>query len=127
CPAEINDRVFALELCECSGISGDWLLFYEGTVTARENKRISVRLEKRFGYRHRPDMEGIDDSNWWCIPRKKHCWSQVKFSDWAGKYMPGQVIVFQESDILNTKIGQVNALSHWLRQKCRQNYPGESL
>jgi len=120
-PVYINDRAFAVEKFECSDISGDWIIFYEGTVTDKKDDTISLRLEKRFGYRYHPDKEGIDNTDWWCIPKKRHCYSPVKFSDWQGKYSENQVVTFPKSQVYNARITIINGISIFLQQNCNRD------
>ncbi len=117
-PVNINDKAFAVEKFECSDISGDWLIFFEGTVTDKSDETITLRLEKRFGYRYHPDKEGIDKKDWWCIPKRRHCYSSIKFSDWDGKYSEKQVVSFTKDKVYNARIKIINGMSIFLQQNC---------
>ncbi len=119
-PVDVNDRVFAVEKFECSDVSGDWLTFYEGTVTDAAGETFSVRLGKRFGYRYHPEKEGIDNTDWWCVPQKRHCYSAVKFSDWQGQYAENQVVSFPKQQVYNADTGIINGISDFLRQNCKR-------
>jgi hypothetical protein len=119
-PLRKNDKAYAFELSQCSDISGDWVLFFEGTVMEIKNDFFSLRLEKRFAYRNRSKEEGIDGTDWWCIPRKRHCYSQVKFSDWGGKFRQEQIVVFKGTDVSNAENGLINVLTEWLERQCNR-------
>ncbi|MCP4111893.1 MAG: hypothetical protein GY749_41255 [Desulfobacteraceae bacterium] len=119
-PVNINDKVFAVEKFECSDISGDWLIFFEGTVTDKSDETISVRLEKRFGYRFHPDKEGVDKKDWLCIPKRGHCYSSINFSDWDGKYSESQVVSFTKDKVYNARITTIIGISSFLQQNCNR-------
>lgn len=116
----LQDQVFAVEKAECSEISGDWVIFYEGRVTNKDPNTVAVSLEKRFGYRYHPEKEGIDHTSWWCVPTKRHCYAQIQFSDWGGKYFPNQIARFPISQVYNAKIEIVNGMALFLRQACHR-------
>jgi len=119
-PIEINKRAFGIESVECSDISGDWIILYEGIVTQKHGNTVLLKLERRFGYRYHPDSEGIDDTNWWCIPRKRHCYCPVNFSSWDGIYFINQIVSFPVENIFNAKIGIINGISSFLKKKCNR-------
>ncbi len=117
-PVNINDRVFAVEKIECSDISGDWILYYEGTITSKESHNLSVKLSRRFAYHYSPRKEGIDDTTWW--PSKRHSYTEVKFGDWKGKYVQGQVVPFPKERVFNARIGVVNGMLILLKDECKR-------
>ncbi len=117
-PVKPDDSVFAIERSECSEISGHWVILYEGVVTAIKADSVFVRLEKRLGYRYRPQQEGVDRNNWWCIPPRRHCYSAIKFSDWKGLYSQNQVVFFPKKRVYNAKIEIINAITHFIQQTC---------
>jgi len=114
----LNDKVFAVEQSECSAISGHWVILYEGVVTAIKADNVFVRLERRLGYRYRSQLEGIDDTAWWCIPPRRHCYSSIKFSDWKGLYSKDQVVSFPEKRVYNAQIKITDSVAHFLQQTC---------
>jgi peptidoglycan hydrolase-like protein with peptidoglycan-binding domain len=119
-PIHINDKVYAIEKYECSPISGDWILFYEGTVAKITEGEIFVKLENRFGYRYRSKEEGINSTDWWCIPMRRHCYAPVEFSDWDGKYAKNQMISFPINQVVNKNITIINGISLFLKQFCNR-------
>ncbi len=118
CPVDLNDRVFTVEQFECSAISGHWIILYEGVVTAIKAEDVFVRLEKRLGYRFRPQLEGIDNTAWWCIPPRRHCYSSIKFSDWKGQYSQNQVVNFPKKRVYNAQIKIIDGVTHFFQQAC---------
>jgi len=119
-PVKLDDTVFAIEQYECSAISGHWAIVYEGVVIATQGDNVFVRLDKRLGYRFRPQLEGIDRTNWWCIPLRRHCYSVVKFSDWNGQYVQNQVAFFPGKRVYYAKIRIVDAVAPFLQQMCER-------
>jgi len=118
-PVNLNAEVFAVEQFECSSISGHWVILYEGVVNAIKTDNVFVRLEKRLGYRYRPQLEGIDDTAWWCIPSRRHCYSTIKFSDWGGQYSQNQVVSFPKKRVYNAQIKITDGITHFLQQACK--------
>ncbi|MDM8515573.1 peptidoglycan-binding domain-containing protein [Desulfobacterales bacterium HSG16] len=119
-PINIDDRVFAVEKMQCSDISGDWIIFYQGIVTQISGELFSLRLEKRFGYRFHPEREGINNTDWWCVPRRRHCYSAIKFDDWKGKYEKNMIVQFEKDKIFNSRITIINGISRFLQQNCNR-------
>lgn len=120
-PLQVNERAFAVEKFECSDVSGDWVLFYEGLVEKTDANTTLLRLEKRFGYRYHPDKEGINESDWWCIPGRRHCYSKVEFTDWGGKYFQHQTARFPTAQVYQAEIGIINSMYFFLQQACHRN------
>ena len=116
----INDSVFAIEQFECSDISGDWVILYEGIITDNADDMLSIRLLKRYGYRYHPDKEGIDGTDWWCVPKKRHCYSEVKFTDWQGEYSENEIVSFPKERVYNANTSIVNGVSDFLENNCKR-------
>ncbi len=115
-----DDTAYALEKVECSDISGDWVIFYQGTVVEKDEKAVTLRLEERFGYRYSPSQEGIDRTSWWCIPKRRHCYSPIAFSDWGGTLTQNQMYRFPVEKVYHAQIGIINGISLVLQQQCRR-------
>jgi len=113
-----GDLVFAIEKFDCSDISGDWILFYQGKAVNISSKDINVQLKKRFSYRYHEESKGIDKNDWWCIPKKRHCYSEVKFSDWEGKYSKNQIKKFSLSHVYRKKDGISKSMLIFIKRFC---------
>jgi hypothetical protein len=113
-----GDQVLAVEKVECSAKSGDWVLFYQGTVSEVGPQAVKVKLESRYSYRHRPNAQGVDPGDWWCVPRRRHCWSPVKFGDWGGQATPGQIKEFMPQVVFYGQEGVVNIMSLVVSDRC---------
>jgi len=118
-PVKPQSTVFAVEHSECPAISGHWVILYEGVATGIQGDHVAVRVEKRLGYRLRPQQQGIDSNNWWCIPPRRHCYSVVKFNDWNGPYTKNQVVSFPQERVYNAKLTIINSMTHFLGRTCK--------
>jgi peptidoglycan hydrolase-like protein with peptidoglycan-binding domain len=121
-PVDIGDAVFAVEKVECSDFSGDYIIFYQGVVTEKKDEWVWVRLAKRYCYYYRPDKQGVNSSDWWCIPVRRHCYSEIKFNAWKGKLHPNQVEAFFQTKVFNARIEIVTGFSQILQQACQRRF-----
>jgi hypothetical protein len=121
-PVNPTDTVFAVEKVECSNFSGDYIIFYQGVVTEKTDAHVFVRLDKRYCYYYRPDKQGIDTNDWWCIPVRRHCYSPVKFNAWKGRFRPQQVVSFPLAQVFNAEIQIINGLAAFLMQTCERRF-----
>ena len=119
-PVHVNDAAYAIEKIECSDVSGAWVLFLQGTVIGQDDQRVALRLLERFGYRYDPKSEGIYREDWWCVPKRRHCYSTVAFNDWGGTYSRGQEQSFPRNDVYNAQIGIINGISQLLQKRCKK-------
>jgi hypothetical protein len=119
-PLHHNDIAYALEKVECSDLSGAWVIFYRGIVVDTDEQTVALRLEERFGYRYYPKQEGIDQTNWWCIPRRRHCYSPISFHDWGGTLSKSQLQRFPLDAVYHAQIGIVNGIATLLQRHCGQ-------
>lgn len=119
-PCKVKDKVYAVEVIECSDLSGDWIIFYTGAVVAKTAHHVSVKVEKRFGYRYLAKKEGINSHDWWCVPSRRHCYSEIGFKDWNGLRVKDDVVQFPVDLVYNEKIEIINAMSDCLRNHCQR-------
>ena len=117
-PISLHDAVYVVESVDCSYLSGDWVVLYEGTVEAVADDFYEVKLVKRISYRYHPEAEGYNDSDWWCIPRRRHCYSEIEFSDWNGKFKKDQVVPFEKSKVFNKKMTLINGALIYIKNEC---------
>lgn len=115
--------VYAVENIRCEGVAGAWALVYEGRiirqrVTQQNNTAISLRLSRRIGFRYHPDYEGVDNSDWWCIPKKRFCYSDVEFTDWGGSYRAESVVAFNREQVFPASAGLELSLLEKISAKC---------
>lgn len=119
-PVKPGETVLAIEKVQCSRHSGHWVLYYQGEVKAVEGRQVRVRVRKRFSYRYRADAQGINTKDWWCIPRRRHCYSPVRFNAWGGRAHAGEVLRFTAAKVFNYDIGVINAMMIYMSQQCKK-------
>jgi len=102
---------FPSEACRDSAIT-----IGQGTIVERDEKTVALRLEERFGYRYYPNQEGIHRTDWWCIPRRRHCYAPISFSDWGGTSSKNSVQRFPIERVYDARLGVVNNMSALLKQ-----------
>ncbi len=99
-PLKAGTEVLALGRWKCSPTFGHWAIVYQGRLNRLDRKWAHVKLERRYGYRYRPAKKGIDRTNWWCVPRRRHCYKVVPFHSWNGRYQPGLVVRFPRAQVV---------------------------
>jgi Putative peptidoglycan binding domain len=119
-PLQPDDVAYAPENVECSNISGDWVTLYRGTIVERDEKTVALRLEERFGYRYDPNHDGLDRTDWWCIPRRRHCYSTISFTDWGGTFSKNTVQHFPIERVYDARLGLINSMATLLQQQCQR-------
>jgi peptidoglycan hydrolase-like protein with peptidoglycan-binding domain len=119
-PLQLHDGAYASEKVECSNISGDWVTLYRGTVVDQDEKTVALRLEERFGYRYHPNQDGLNRTDWWCIPRRRHCYSTISFTDWGGTFSKNSVQRFPIEHVYAAQLGLINSMSTLLHQQCQR-------
>lgn len=119
-PLQVDDAAYASEKIECSPISGDWVVLYQGTIVEQDEATVALRLEERFGYRYYPNQDGIHRTDWWCIPRRRHCYAPIAFSDWGGTFTQHSVQRFPRERVHDARPGLINSMSRLLQQHCQR-------
>jgi hypothetical protein len=123
-PLPLHGVAYASEKVECSNISGDWVTLYQGTVVEQDAKTIALRLDERFGYRYYPNQDGLNRTDWWCIPRRRHCYSTISFGDWGGTFSKNSVQRFPSERVYDAQLGLINSMATVLQQQCHRNANG---
>ncbi|BEQ17068.1 peptidoglycan-binding domain-containing protein [Desulfoferula mesophila] len=119
-----GDEVYVLERAKCLPQGGAWLLVYVGQVRSLEEGRVWVTLSERLSYRYNPGEKGVNAKDWFCVPRRRHCYSPVPFGDWGGRYRPGQTAAFDQGKAHRLSGGRKDNLYGLARNYCRQTGPG---
>ena len=81
---------------------------------------VTLRLENRFSYRYHTDEEGIDDTDWYCIPKRKHCYSPVQFTDWNGVHQKDEAVSFKKENVYSATYPIQRGSLLFLRKKCNR-------
>lgn len=116
---KLGSEVLALARWKCSPTFGHWAIVYSGRLTRLDRKWALVKLEHRYGYRYRPRRKGIDRTNWWCVPRRRHCYKVVSFSAWNGHYQPGLVVRFPRRQVVSERRRIEGGVARLLDRRCR--------
>ena len=119
-PVRVSEKAYAVEATECSDLSGDWLKIFKGTVLSINAETIELRLENRYSYRYHPNKDGIDDTDWYCIPKRRHCYSQVQFTDWNGAHIAGEIVSFTTENVYSAKNTMQQGSLLFLKKKCNR-------
>ena len=118
-PANIDGiDIYAVEKLSCEGPNGGWALVYDGTVKKKYKNKALIQLKKRYGFRFNPRKTGINSSDWYCVPRRRICYSEVDFSDWKGKHDKGDQVTFRRSKLLPKASGIKLAIGTTIKKKC---------
>jgi peptidoglycan hydrolase-like protein with peptidoglycan-binding domain len=119
-PVQVADKAYAIEYVECSAVSGAWVRLYEGTVVRQDDRTVALRLEERFSYRYHPDSEGVDRTDWWCIPPKRHCYVPIDFHDWNGTFAKRTIASFPADRVVHARLGIIQSVLPFVHKQCNQ-------
>ena len=86
-----GDTVFVIDKIECQNKNETFVLFYKGNLQELRDNQAYVKVNKRYAMAYDTKREGISKDDWWCIPKKRFCYSIVNFTDWGGKLKSGKV------------------------------------
>ena len=118
-PLEVGAKVFVLERAKCLPRSGAWVLAYVGVVQSLEGDKVLVTLLDRISYRFNPGEEGVESKDWFCVPRRRHCYSSVPFGDWGGAHRSGEMAVFDKGKVRRAAHNPKDTLYDLARDYCR--------
>lgn len=118
-PLEVGAKVFVVERAKCLPRSGAWVLAYVGVVQSLEGDKVLVALRDRISYRFNPGEKGVDSKDWFCVPRRRHCYSSVPFGDWGGAHRGGEVAVFDKGKVRRAAQDPKDTLYDLAREYCR--------
>jgi peptidoglycan hydrolase-like protein with peptidoglycan-binding domain len=82
---KIHDSVYAIDKIECKGDHEAFILYYQGELENILENKVQIRITKRYALWYDSHKSGISDTDWWCIPKKRFCYSMINFTDWRGK------------------------------------------
>ncbi|MCK5717742.1 MAG: hypothetical protein KAH77_09670 [Thiomargarita sp.] len=82
---KIGDTVFALEKVDCKNADETFILFYKGRLQNIQNGKTHIIATERYALWYDRNYKGIDNTDWWCIPKKRFCFSKISFLEWNGK------------------------------------------
>ena len=111
--------MLAAERTKCLPSSKAWVLAYVGKVRSVEGDKVLMVLSGRISYRFNPGEKGVDPTDWFCVPRRRHCYSSVPFGDWGGAHRPGEAVAFDQKHVRRLSRDPKDALHDLARRFCR--------
>jgi len=114
--------VLVVEKIDCHAEGGAAMLFLRGVHVAGEGAmdEVRVRLAERMFARYRPERAGIDSTDWYCIPRRRLCYSSIAFSDYRGTNRAGDVVAARPTDVFDARDESVPSLAaHEYASRCK--------
>ena len=60
----------------------------------------------------------VSSTDWFCIPKRKYCYSEIGFQAWQGRYKPNGIIEFPKTDIAQIEI--ISVIEEILQIQCDQ-------
>lgn len=108
-PQEINYTGYILEYFKCN-LNHAEARFYRVTLQEEkklmsdkpDNDMVEVVLENRFKVAYWPQKTGVDADDWWCLPRKKYCYSEFPFEQASGTHRQGDKTSIGTSSFINS-------------------------
>ncbi len=115
----VAKKVYAIETIKCEKY-GQWVQFYKGTLKKNAGNIVEVKLLQRYGFKHHPTKQGVSSTDWFCIPKRKYCYSEIDFHAWQGKHQPNDIVKFPKADIFLANIGVISGIEDILQKQCKQ-------
>ena len=100
---QIDKEVYVIEKVKCEKY-GQWIQLYKGMLRKIAGNKVTVQLTQRYGIKHHPTKQGVSSTDWFCIPKRKYCYSEIGFQAWQGQYKPNDIIEFPKTDIAQLEI-----------------------
>jgi len=113
-----GESVFAIEKIECKSPHEAFVLFYKGQLQQVQSDRAQIAADERYALWYDRRHQGVLETDFWCIPRKRFCSSPIQFSDWGGTY--GEPSYFNKAWTLATRLVDIPSLiSNATEQHCQ--------
>ncbi len=119
-PPVIGQDAYAVESVHCEREGAAWVTVLEGTVTTADASRVQLHIARRLGLRYHPYATGIADDDWYCVPRRRYCFSPIGFSDWGGQHHDGELGEFERQATFAASTRLVVGIATLLRERCPQ-------
>ncbi|RKZ77787.1 MAG: hypothetical protein DRR19_27420 [Candidatus Parabeggiatoa sp. nov. 1] len=113
-----GDTVFAIESIECKSQYEALVLFYQGELQQVQNGKVQVSPNERYAMWYDIRREGVSKTDWWCIPRKRFCYSSIAFSDWGGKLKAGEASQFKKTWTIPSHLDMTALAAKSAKQAC---------
>jgi len=113
-----GESVFAIEKIECKSDNEALVLFYEGQLQELQKTQVRVNVNKRYAMWYDLRHYGVSKTDWWCIPKKRFCYSSIDFTDWGGKLKSGDVGSFEKKLTIPGSFDITALVAHASKRKC---------
>jgi hypothetical protein len=117
-PLHPGDVGYAVETVRCEGPAGVWAMVYKGQVAQVDKDKVSLQVTQRYGFRYHPAAEGYNKTDWYCVPRRRYCFSRIGFMDWGGRYKEGELGTFDRDASFPAAKDLINGMKPILAQRC---------
>ncbi len=111
------DIVFVIDKIECKSSHEAFVLFYQGEL----QKTDKVNINKRYALWYDTKHKGINRKDWWCIPKKRFCSSEINFTDWRGKLKPGDIETFNSKLITTSRSNLESLVATTFKSSCKKD------
>ncbi|MDM8561596.1 hypothetical protein [Candidatus Parabeggiatoa sp. HSG14] len=115
-PVKSGESVFAIEKIECKSQHEALVLFYKGKSQHVNNGIVPVVVTKRYALWYDRRHQGVSKTDWWCIPKKRFCYSSIPFSDWGGKLKSNDISYFKKKEVMPSRF-DITALAAEISKK----------
>ncbi|OAD24108.1 carboxyl-terminal protease [Candidatus Thiomargarita nelsonii] len=105
-----DESVFAIEKIDCKSPHEAFVLFYKGQLQQVQNDQAQITVTERYALWYDRRHEGVVETDFWCIPRKRFCSSPIQFSDWGGTLKHGEPSYFKKTWTLATRLVDIPSL-----------------
>lgn len=134
-PPEPGEAVFALDRLECAD-DGNFLVGSLGDIAADPAqplagrqavvRRSMIASNVYYGVSGRPDdaatvNASVDESAYWCIPKREFCYQQIDFGDFAVPAHAGEIKEYEATRVVSLRHGLVQALQRLIMDRCPQS------
>ncbi|MEN8217235.1 MAG: peptidoglycan-binding domain-containing protein [Pseudomonadota bacterium] len=113
-----GESVFVIEKIECKSENEALVLFYKGQLQERQDSQVEVNVNKRYAMWYDIRYEGVSKTDWWCIPKKRFCYSSVSFTDWDGKLKSGEVASFEKKLTMPSRFDIASLVAQSSKREC---------
>ncbi|GEM_PF-5705358 len=113
-----GDSVYAIDKIECQGAHEAFVLYYQGELQNILKDKVQIRITKRYAMWYDAHKTGISDTDWWCIPKKRFCYSTINFADWRGKFKPNDIGDFETRLTIQSDFDITSFIAKSSKQAC---------
>ena len=113
-----GESVFVIDRMECKSKNEMFVLFYEGQLQKLQHSQVQVNVNKRYALWYDRRREGVSKTDWWCIPRKRFCYSSINFTDWRGTLKISEVGLFEKKLTIPSRFDIASLVAHESKRAC---------